>query len=163
MKWLRSRWRGIGLVGLLATVVGFSFGKPGAGTLPAMPNDAPLSNIQTIKGERMAMQTQTEGKIHHANESNFRELVLESKVPVLVDFYADWCGPCRLLTPVLEEMARENTDAKIVKINVDHSPELAARYRVNAIPSLKVFDKGKVVDEHVGLANEARLRAMLDI
>jgi thioredoxin 1 len=64
---------------------------------------------------------------------------------------------------VLDELAKETTDAKIVKVNVDRSPRLAARYGVNSIPSLKVFDEGKVVDEHVGLANKGRLKKMLDI
>jgi thioredoxin 1 len=103
------------------------------------------------------------GEVHHADESNFAELVLNSDVPVLVDFYADWCGPCRMVGPVLEELARETTDARIVKVNVDHSPALAARYGVSSIPSLKVFDGSKVVDEHLGVANKHRLKAMLGI
>jgi thioredoxin 1 len=111
----------------------------------------------------MLTATKEDGKVHHADEANFAELVLDSEVPVLVDFYADWCGPCRMIAPVLEELAKETTDAKIVKINVDHSPRLAARYGVNSIPSLKVFDEGKIVDEHVGLAKKVRLKKMLDI
>ena len=111
----------------------------------------------------MLTATRQDGKVHHADEANFAELVLNSDVPVLVDFYADWCGPCRMVAPVLEELAKETTDAKIVKVNVDHSPQLAARYGINSIPSLKVFDEGKVVDEQVGLASKARLKTMLDI
>jgi thioredoxin 1 len=111
----------------------------------------------------MLTATKQQGKVHHANEDNFAELVLNSDVPVLVDFYADWCGPCRMVAPVLEELAKETTDAKIVKVNVDHSPQLAARYGVNSIPSLKVFDEGEVVDGQVGLASKARLKAMLGI
>jgi thioredoxin 1 len=111
----------------------------------------------------MLTATKQDGKVHHADEDNFAELVLDSDVPVLVDFYADWCGPCRVVTPVLEELAKETTDAKIVKVNVDHSPLLAARYDINSIPSLKVFDEGDVVDGHVGLASKGRLKKMLGI
>jgi thioredoxin 1 len=111
----------------------------------------------------MLSATKQDNKVHHADETNFGELVLESEVPVLVDFYADWCGPCRMIAPVLEELARETTDVKIVKVNVDQGPQLAARYGVNSIPTLKVFEDGKVVAEHVGLANKARLKALLDI
>jgi thioredoxin 1 len=68
-----------------------------------------------------------------------------------------------MVAPVLEDLAKETTDAKIVKVNVDHSPQLAARYSINSIPSLKVFDEGKIVDEHVGLANKGRLKKMLGI
>ncbi len=100
-------------------------------------------------------------RIAHANESNFRDLVLKSETPVLVDFYADWCGPCQRLAPVLEELAREIADARIVKVNVDRSPALAAEYGITSIPSLKVFKHGTVTDEVVGLAGQAQLRAML--
>ena len=111
----------------------------------------------------MLAGTRQEGKVHHADEDDFAELVLNSDVTVLVDFYADWCGPCQMVAPVLEELARETTDAKIVKVNVDHSPRLAARYGINSIPNLKVFEDGKTVDEEVGLASKARLKAMLGI
>jgi thioredoxin 1 len=82
-------------------------------------------------------------------------------VPVLVDFYADWCRPCQQLAPLLEELAAETPDARIVKVNVDHSPSLAAEYGVNSIPSLKVFKKGEVTDQVVGLASKNQLRALL--
>jgi thioredoxin 1 len=118
---------------------------------------------QKVGGKAVLTIQQQTGKVHHANEDNFEKLVLNSDVPVLVDFYADWCGPCRMVGPVLEELAQETADAKIVKVNIDHSPQLAIRYGVNSIPNMKVFDEGKVVDEHVGLANKNRLKAMLDI
>lgn len=109
----------------------------------------------------MSTATKPQGKVHHASEASFAELVLNSDAPVLVDFYADWCGPCRMIAPVLEELARESTNAKIVKVNVDHCPQLAARYGIDSIPSLKVFEDGKVVDEQVGLVNKAQLKRML--
>jgi thioredoxin 1 len=100
-------------------------------------------------------------RLEHVDKTNFKETVLQSEVPVLIDFYADWCGPCRVLGPLLEEIATEIPNAKIVKLNIDESPELATQYRVNAVPSLKVFKKGKVVGQHVGLADKRQLQALL--
>jgi thioredoxin 1 len=104
---------------------------------------------------------QNVGKVEHATTKNFREKVLGAEDPVLVDFYADWCGPCRMLAPVLEEVARETPDARVVKVNVDHSPELAAHYQVSSIPSLMVFKEGRVTGRQVGLASKAQLKALL--
>ncbi len=109
----------------------------------------------------MSTSTQADGKVQHANDSNFDQRVLSSDALVLVDFYADWCGPCKMLAPVLEELARENPEARIVKVNVDHSPRLAARYGISSIPSLKAFKDGQVVGEHVGMASKAHLKALL--
>jgi thioredoxin 1 len=111
----------------------------------------------------MPTLTQKNTGVHHANETNFDQLVLNSDVPVLVDFYADWCGPCKMIAPVLEELAQEATDARIVKLNVDEDPQLAARYGISSIPSLLVFKDGEVADQHVGLANKAQLRSMIEI
>ena len=78
-------------------------------------------------------------RVQYATDSTFQDLVLESTQPVLVDFYADWCGPCQRLAAVLEELAAEKSQASIVKVNVDQCPGLAQRYQIDAIPSLKVF------------------------
>jgi thioredoxin 1 len=80
---------------------------------------------------------------------------------VLVDFYADWCGPCQRLAPVLDELAAEVPDARIVKVNVDHSPRLASEYGIDSIPNLKVFKNGTITHEIVGLAGKSQLRALL--
>ena len=105
--------------------------------------------------------TQTGRAVQHINESQFDREVLQSAGPVLVDFYADWCGPCKLLTPVLEELARETPDAKIVKVNVDDAPGIANRYGVNSIPTLIVFRDGQAKTGMVGLASKTRLRSLL--
>ena len=104
---------------------------------------------------------QTSREVEHVYVKDFEEKVLRSKVPVLVDFYADWCGPCKALAPVLEEFAQETHDAKIVKINVDKNPELAAQYRIESIPSLLVFRDSRVTGRHSGMANKASLRRLL--
>ena len=109
------------------------------------------------------MTTHTQNEIVHANDQNFQQVVLQSDVPVLVDFYADWCGPCRALGPVLEQVASETADAKIVKVNVDESPQVSGQYGISAIPCLLVFQGGQVVDRHVGLANKQQLKALLDV
>lgn len=79
----------------------------------------------------------------HGNESNFEQEVIQAQEKVLVDFYADWCGPCKMVSPIVEEIAGEGT-VKVVKINVDESPELAGRYRVMTIPTLAVFKNGEI-------------------
>jgi thioredoxin 1 len=144
-------------------IAGLSFGVGNTCPVAELPKGQSDTNIEKAGETVMLAATKQEGKVHHADEDNFSELVLDSDVPVLVDFYADWCGPCRMVAPVLEELAKETKDAKIVKVNVDHSPQLAARYKINSIPSLKVFEAGEVVGEHVGLANKGRLKKMLRI
>jgi thioredoxin 1 len=163
-QWIRRNIDRFAVVGAVVIIAGISFGAVSS-TRPV--NKPPRRHFQThlnkTGDKAMLTVTQRTNEVQHADRQNFAELVLNSDVPVLVDFYADWCGPCRMIAPVLDELARETTDAKIVKVNVDQSPELAARYGVNSIPNLKVFDEGKVVDEHVGLADKARLKKMLGI
>ena len=120
------------------------------------------STSSTNLGEKKKMSiANAKPKVHHASDANFDNLVLKSDVPVLVDFYADWCGPCQRLSPVLEELAAETPGARVVKVNVDDNPNLAQEYGVDSIPSLKVFKKGEVTNQVVGLASKAQLRAML--
>lgn len=84
-------------------------------------------------------------------ERNFDEIVLQSKVPVIVDFWAVWCGPCRAVGPILEEIADEYADKLVVaKVNVDDEPALAARYRITSIPTMKIFNAGREEKEIVG-------------
>jgi len=100
-------------------------------------------------------------EVLHVNSSTFDQHVLQSDVPVLVDFYADWCGPCKALGPTLDQVAAENPQARVVKVNIDHSPDLAARYGVKSIPRLMVFKGGQVAANRTGAANKAALNAML--
>ena len=95
--------------------------------------------------------------VKHVKNNDFESEVLKSDKKVLVDFYADWCGPCKMMVPVLEAVAKENDNIDVVKINVDEEQELAMQYRVMSIPALMVFEKGEVVKKSVGLISKAEV------
>ena len=92
---------------------------------------------------------------------NFDQEVLQSTETVLVDFWASWCGPCKMLSPMVDQVAEERPDIKVCKINVAAEPELAGRFGVMSIPALKVFKGGEVVNESVGVQPKAKILAML--
>ncbi len=92
---------------------------------------------------------------------NFEAEVLKSDKPVLVDFYADWCGPCQMVGPILEELAKEREDIKIGKINVDEEGELALKYKVSSIPYLAYFKNGEIVNQMVGFQGKEKILDML--
>ena len=97
------------------------------------------------------------------NDENFEAEVLKADTPVLVDFYADWCGPCRTMAPVIEELAGEfDGRAKVAKLDVEANPETAGRYRVRSIPTLLIFDAGKPVAQAAGVLPKATLRQALE-
>ena len=96
-------------------------------------------------------------------DGNFEEEVLQSDQPVLVDFWAEWCGPCRMIGPVVEEMAGEyEGKAKIGKVNVDLNPEVSVKYGIRSIPALLIFKYGQVVDQIVGAVPKTHLSKQLD-
>lgn len=100
---------------------------------------------------------ETPGTVLHSDAAHFTEQVLESEVPVLVDFWAEWCGPCRSIAPHLETLAGQFAgQAKVVKVDVDHSPEVAARYGIRGIPTLILFKGGEAVDQIVGNPGSAK-------
>ena len=94
------------------------------------------------------------------NKNNFEQEVLNSEKPVLVDFWASWCGPCRMVVPIVEKIAEEYPEYKVVKVNVDEEPELAAQFEVMSIPSLMIFKNGEVVNKSVGAKNKQQILAM---
>lgn len=99
----------------------------------------------------------------HISSKNFEKEVLKSDKPVLVDFWAEWCGPCQMLLPVIEELSNEVTNAKICKINVDEQQELAAQFGVMSIPTLIVFKDGKPAATSVGAQPKDSILQMLNV
>ena len=95
-------------------------------------------------------------------EQNFDEEVLRAKQPVLVDFWATWCGPCRMLAPIVEEIAESRSDIKVGKVNVDEEGELAVRFGISSIPTVMVFKNGELTAQSVGYRPRAEIEALLE-
>ena len=99
--------------------------------------------------------------ITHINRNNFHQEVLASEKPVLLDFWASWCGPCRMMHPVLDQVAEERSEVKVCKVNIDEQPELASMFQVVSIPTLMVMKDGKVVNQSVGARPKNQVLNML--
>ena len=97
----------------------------------------------------------------HINHNNFQEEVMNSEKPVLLDFWASWCGPCRMVGPIIDEIAAEHPEYKVAKINVDEEPELAGRFQVVSIPTLVVMKKGQILQHSAGARPKNQILAMM--
>jgi thioredoxin 1 len=102
------------------------------------------------------------GNVSEVTDTNFQAEVIESELPVLVDFWAPWCGPCRVVAPVLEEMARERSDLRVVKLNVDENQQTAVTFEVLSIPTLILFRHGQAVKKVIGAYPRKKLEAELE-
>jgi len=114
------------------------------------------SNLGLSKNE-INNEEESKMEVLKVTSSNFEEEVLKSDKTVLVDFYADWCGPCKMLSPVVEAVANENEDIKVVKVNVDDEQDLAIKYQVMSIPTLVVIKNGEVANKSVGLISKSQI------
>lgn len=99
--------------------------------------------------------------VHKVNTENFESKVLQNSKPVLVDFYADWCGPCKMLAPVVDQLAQESDAYEVCKLNVDEASDIAARYGVMSIPTLIVFHNGQPAARSVGVQTKQAIQKML--
>jgi thioredoxin 1 len=128
---------------------------------PGLKNTQSKHSVQPAEDHGKSAQRAADRSVEKINGSDFSELVLESEVPVIVDFYADWCGPCKRLSPILDQFARETPNVRVVKVNIDDSKKIAKKYRVRSVPTLMVFKEGAPVSHHTGLANKAELAKLL--
>ena len=100
-------------------------------------------------------------KVEKISSKEFPVEVFQAREPVLIDFYADWCGPCKMLSPIIDEVAQENDDIKVVKVNVDESSDIALEYKVMSIPTLVVIKNGQEVARSIGVIDKSEIKNML--
>ena len=100
-------------------------------------------------------------EVLNITSNNFEEEVLKSDTTVLVDFYADWCGPCKMLSPIIDSVAEENKNIKVVKVNVDDAQDLAIKYQVMSIPTVVIIKNGQEVNRSVGLVNKSKIEELV--
>ena len=113
-------------------------------------------NKQEIKNEE-----ENDMEVLKVTSENFEKEVLQSDKTVLVDFYADWCGPCKMISPVVDSVANENEDIKVVKVNVDNAQDLAIKYQVMSIPTLVVIKNGQEINRSVGVVSKSQIEEMV--
>lgn len=119
------------------------------------------NEIKTELKDKQETEKQEE-KIMEITGQNFEEEVLKSEIPVLVDFYATWCGPCKVLSPILEEIAQENEMVKFVRVDVDKEDDIAMQYQIMSIPTLVLIQNGKEKDRIIGLVDKAKILEFIE-
>ena len=100
-------------------------------------------------------------EILKVTSENFEEEVLKSEKTVLIDFYADWCGPCKMLAPIIEDIAKENEEIKVVKVNVDDAQDLAVEYQIMSIPTIVIIKEGQETNRNIGIASKTDIMNMV--
>ena len=126
-------------------------------------NKKGIEYLQGEKQENIINENKEEENMSviKVNDDTFEQEVLKSNIPVLIDFYADWCGPCKMLSPTVDEVAAENDDIKVVKVNVDESQNVAIKYQVMSIPTLVVIKNGNEINRSVGVIDKAEILSMI--
>ncbi|HEY9778201.1 MAG TPA: thioredoxin [Planktothrix sp.] len=123
----------------------------------------PLESRSDARGTSSSTTTKVAESVHDISESDFTSLVLNSSKPVLVDFYAGWCYPCKKLAPLVSDVSREYKDrVSFYRVDVDKNSTLASRYQIEGIPALKVFKNGKIVEESLGLQSSKQISSLLN-
>ena len=116
-----------------------------------------------IEGKDKQENTEQEEKVIEVTSQNFEEEVLRSEKPVVIDFYATWCGPCKILSPIVEEAAKENENVKFVKIDIDKTDDIALQYQVMSIPTLVLIQNGEEKDRIVGIVDKIQILDFINI
>lgn len=126
-------------------------------------NKKGMQYVQGSNQENIKKESEEENSMNVIKVTNdtFEKEVLNSNIPVLVDFYADWCGPCKMLSPTVDEVANENDDIKVVKVNVDEAQDIAIKYQVMSIPTLVVIKNGNEVNRSVGVIDKEEILSMI--
>ncbi len=145
---------------IATTAVSVGHATGSGGTDQSVSNSEKAKSTKANDGHKMSAVQSSAGTVK-VTESSFDDQVLKLDVTVLVDFYAEWCGPCHVQAPILDELAREIETAKIVKVDVDENRELATRYEISSIPTLLVFKNGQVVAGHQGVASKEQMKTLL--
>jgi len=127
----------------------------------ALRRPVPRQPDRVVNTQQDAQEGRRPQRVEKIDTEDFSALVLQSDIPVIVDFYADWCGPCKRLGPILDEFARETPDVKVVKVDIDDSKKLARKYGVKSVPTVMLFKNGAPVSHHTGLADRAKLAKLL--
>lgn len=120
-----------------------------------------MVNYQEGNTTQIIEEETMENSVLEVTEESFEKEVLKESKKVLIDFYADWCGPCQVLSPIVEEVAKSNTDVKVVRINIDNAENIAIDYGIMSIPTLVVIEDGKEVRRSVGLISQSEIEALI--
>ena len=119
------------------------------------------SSNTVINQDEEVVTDNVESKVIAVTNETFKNEVLDSNQKVVIDFYADWCGPCKVFSPIFEKVSQELEDVKFVRVNVDEEPELANKYMAYSIPYIVVIENGEVVNSHTGLVDEEALKKLI--
>jgi thioredoxin 1 len=153
----------LGLSGLVSVVIPGCATKHECsdGACSVAPSASRATFLSRFGAQKTVRHPESHRRVVHADATSFDQEVLQADGLVLVDFYADWCRPCQSLAPVLEELAQETPEAKVVKVNIDDSPELARRYGVQSIPTLLLLERGQLADKVTGVRSKSELKGLL--